>query len=70
MRIPPQHFGSRAARQKFRGLLWKGRPARSDSDRIIMAETSAFLFLCDLTTESECLGKRLMGSPQESALWP
>lgn len=34
-----------------------------------MAEERAFLFLCDLATESECLTKRLMGTPQANALW-
>lgn len=34
-----------------------------------MAEERAFLFLCDQETESECLSRHLVGSPQESALW-
>ena len=35
----------------------------------IMAEERAFLFLCDQATESECLTKQLMGTPQANALW-
>ena len=34
-----------------------------------MAEERAFLFLCDQATESECLTKQLMGTPQANALW-
>jgi hypothetical protein len=34
-----------------------------------MAELRAFLFLCDQETESECLTKQLMGTPQAGALW-
>jgi hypothetical protein len=34
-----------------------------------MAEERAFLFLCDQTTESECLTKQLMGTPQANAVW-
>ena|ERR1035437_3944542 len=34
-----------------------------------MAEERAFLFLCDQATESECLTKQLMGTPQANVLW-
>jgi len=34
-----------------------------------MGETRAFLFLCDQTTESECLTRHLMGTPQANGLW-
>lgn len=34
-----------------------------------MAEKSAFIFVCDLATESECLTKELMGGTQASAVW-
>jgi hypothetical protein len=34
-----------------------------------MAEGRAFLFLCDQATESECLTRQLMGTPQANALW-
>jgi hypothetical protein len=34
-----------------------------------MAEERAFLFLCDQATESECLARQLMGTPQANALW-
>jgi len=34
-----------------------------------VAEDRAFLFLCDQATESECLTRRLMGTPQAGALW-
>src|ERR1035437_8394203 len=34
-----------------------------------MAGTPAFLFLCDLATESECLARHSMGTPQVNALW-
>jgi hypothetical protein len=34
-----------------------------------MAEERAFLFLCDQATESECLTRQLMGTPQSNALW-
>ena len=34
-----------------------------------MAEQQAFLFLCDQSTEAECLARQLVGSPQDSALW-
>lgn len=34
-----------------------------------MAEMPAYLFLCDLTTERECLERRLVGTPQANALW-
>ena len=36
---------------------------------MIVPESRAFLFLCDQATESECLAKRLMGTPQSNALW-
>jgi hypothetical protein len=36
---------------------------------IIMGEKRAFLFLCDQTTELECLTRELVGSPQANALW-
>ncbi len=34
-----------------------------------IAEPRAFLFLCDQSTEAECLRRQLVGSPQDSALW-
>jgi hypothetical protein len=34
-----------------------------------MARQQAFIFLCDQETEPECLGRYLVGSPQESAVW-
>ena len=34
-----------------------------------MTRPRAFLFMCDQATESECLRRHLVGSPQDCALW-
>jgi hypothetical protein len=34
-----------------------------------MAEKNAFMFLCDVSTEVECLAKHLVGTTQSNALW-
>ena len=42
-------------------LYCEGMNSQSASKGIIMVEGRAFLFLCDLATESECLTRHLMG---------
>jgi hypothetical protein len=34
-----------------------------------MSEKKSFIFLCDQTTESECVKNLLVGTTQESSLW-
>ena len=42
---------------------------QSNGTWLEMTEERAFLFLCDETTEQECLSKHLVGAPQAGAIW-